>query len=49
MLDAQKDLYRNQQEYISSLYAYFISGLELKKTAGLLSVNDINQLSRQLK
>lgn len=49
MLDAQKDLFRNQQVYTAALYEYYISGLKLKRTAGLLSVNDINQLSQQFK
>ena len=49
MLDAQKNLFRNQQTYTSALYDYYISGLKLKRTAGLLSVNDINQLSQEVK
>ena len=49
MLDAQKSLFRNQQTYIQALYEYYVSGLNLKRTAGLLSVDDINKLSQQFK
>lgn len=48
VLDAQNAVYQANQNYAEILYEYLIAGLKLKENAGLLSRNDIEDLSSQL-
>jgi outer membrane protein len=48
VLDAQSILYQARQNYSDALYEYLIAGLRLKEIAGLLSSDDIAELSSNL-
>ena len=44
-LNAQRNLFRAQNDYYDALYAYVMSTLRLKEAAGMLSVDDVLALS----
>lgn len=48
VLNAQRNLYRNQRDYFDALYAYVMSTLQLREAAGMLSAEDIASLSQWL-
>ena len=48
VLLAQREQYRSERDYLRTLYDYILNVLELKKSAGTLSDNDIKQINRWL-
>lgn len=48
VLDAQRNLYRNQRDYFDALYAYVMSTLQLREAAGMLDAEDIASLNEWL-
>lgn len=44
VLDAQRNLYRAQRDYLDSLYTYVLDTLRLKEVAGMLTPKDIKEL-----
>ena len=48
VLNAQRNLFRAQRDFYSALYSYILNTLELKRTAGLLSPQDIIDLNNSL-
>lgn len=48
VLNAQRNLYAAQRDYLDSLYTYVINTLNLKQAAGLLSEKDIAELDAWL-
>ena len=48
LLDAQKRLFQAQRDYSSSRYEYIISMLRLKASVGLLSPDDLFNISNQM-
>lgn len=48
VLDAQRRVYASRRDYLSTLYDYILSGLQLKQAAGTLSATDVNQLDNWL-
>lgn len=48
VLNAQRGLYQAKRNYFDALYTYVINSLRLKETAGMLSIEDVNQLNAWL-
>ena len=48
VLDAQRDLFRNQRDYAQSRYDYMLNMLRLKMAVGLLSIDDLEQINSWL-
>ena len=48
VLNAQRNLYRAQRNYLDSLYTYILTSLRLKESAGTLSAVDITELNQWL-
>ena len=48
VLDAQRDLFRNQRDYASARYEYMLNMLRLKMAVGLLSIDDLEQINSWL-
>lgn len=48
VLNAQRNLYRNQRDYYDALYAYVMATLQLRQAAGMLSSEDIESLNQWL-
>ncbi|MFT6389273.1 MAG: outer membrane protein [Cellvibrionaceae bacterium] len=49
VVNAQRNLFQAQRDYFNALYNYIISTLNLKRVAGTLNVNDLEQLEQSLK
>jgi outer membrane protein len=49
VLDIQRQLYNAVREYNNARYDYILDNLRLKQSAGILSPNDLLELSRYLK
>jgi len=45
VLDAQRELFRNQRDYTLARYEYVMNMLKLKKAVGLLSIDDLEQIN----
>lgn len=48
VLNAQRNLYRNQRDYYDALYVYVMSTLQLRQAAGTLSAEDVESLNQWL-
>ncbi|WP_323846657.1 TolC family outer membrane protein [Microbulbifer magnicolonia] len=48
VLLAQRTLFQNQTDYANALYDYILNTLSLKRVAGLLAPNDLQQLETRL-
>lgn len=48
VLTAQGNLYAAQRDHVTALYAYVLNSLQLKAAAGVLSADDITDLSKWL-
>ena len=49
VLDAQRELFRNQRDYSRARYDYILETLRLKQSAGTLSPTDLEQINTWLK
>lgn len=45
VLDAQRELYRNQREFVRARVEYILNTLRLKEAVGLLTIDDIEQVN----
>jgi len=48
VLDARRELFRAQRDYTQARYDYIIASLTLKQAAGILSVQDLENINRWL-
>ncbi|MDH5544461.1 MAG: TolC family outer membrane protein [Gammaproteobacteria bacterium] len=48
VMDAQRELFRNQRDYAHARYQYILNTLKLKKAVGLLTIDDIEQINSWL-
>lgn len=48
LLDAQKDLYNAERDYSNSRYDYIINSLNLKRIAGVITQDDVNNINKWL-
>ena len=47
-LDAQRDLFLARAEYVRSRYDYALDSIKLRHAVGLLAINDLAEIDRQL-
>lgn len=48
VLNAQRNLYRNERDYYDALYAYVMATLQLRQAAGMLNAEDVEGLNQWL-
>jgi len=48
VLNVRRDLFRAKRDYASSRYDYILASLRLKQAAGIISVDDLNQINQWL-